>query len=289
MLYAVLTQSRNPQRLRGMPAECIYSVIKIKESERQTHIDAGFHVQTFEEHKEYIEKVHNPIYTDWLENHSPTAGDRRLKVYDVVSRDFEFWPPCKVDFRRHLMAGVNFEKKVVMMANGRPSHADYYLGDQLMARIRFVFEVDSFNFMVKRTEILSYVRKDGEMGHEYVIWSQTYDKTNPFQQSERIQERVEARTHIFSTIKAKVETFLAMYFMGSQGLTYDQVLTIAGEFSIGYSALISAWKDTGTPALKSAISSDETTQWLNLVIPAAITGLEQDMSIREYIIHSLSY
>lgn len=245
-------------------------------------------MQTKEEHAQYIAKMETYVM-DWIDNHSPDAGDRRLKVFDLVANEFSVWPPHKVDFRRHLKAGINLDKKIVMLPNGRPDHALYSYEGQLIARIRFEFEVDSFNFMTKRTEWLSYVRKSGEFGHEYPIWSQVYDKMDPGQQAERIKERVEARTHVFTIMKAKIETFLVLHFMGELGATYEEVLEVGGAFSLAYAPLISAWKDTGTPALKRAIGEDSVFEWLDLELPPTITGLEEPVSIRQYIIDSLSY
>lgn len=288
MFYAVLTQASNPNKHPAMPDECIYSVVKIHESEVEAYSQGGFLIQTKEQHIAYIEKTHVHM-ADWIDNHSERAGFRRLTIYDIVAVDFKNWPPHKIDFRRHLKAGVNLDKKVIMLPNGRPSHADYSFMGKKVAQIRFEFEVDAFNFMTKRTEYLSYVREDGTEGYEYAIWSQTYSRDDVGQQSERIKERVEARTHIFTNMKAKVELFLVQYYMGVMGLPYEDVLEIAGDFSIAYASLISAWKETGAPALKRSILEDDQFLWLNMVLPVSITGLAEEVSIREYIVITLSY
>lgn len=287
MKYAVFTQAKNPLKHPAMPAECVYSVVHIEDSEVDLYSLAGFIIFTEEECQEYIDKM-MPLYVEWLENYSPNAGNSRLKVLDLVASEFQYWMPNKIDFRRHLRDGINFEKKVVMLPNGRPDYAEYTYQGEVMARISFIFEVDQFNFMTKRTEILSYMRKNGSFGHPYAIWSQKYSRLEPSQQAERIKERVDARTQIFTAMKANIETFLAVYFMG-QGMSYEQVLEIGGEFSMVYASLISAWKDTGTPALKNAILADTQFAWLDMPLPQTITGLEEAISIRNYIIQSLSY
>lgn len=287
-LYAILTQEKNTSKHPAMPLECIYSWILIDKSDQDSYKKAGYLVLSSDEYKEYIQKT-NGLYIDWLDNHSGNFPERRLKVYDLVPTEFQYWPPSKIDFRRHLKEGINFEKKLVMLPNGRPDRAEYFYNGEKYAQIEFIFEVDAFNFMTKRTEVLSYIRKDGSLGHKYEIWSQTYSKDDVTQQGERIAERVEARTHIFTTIKAKVETFLVVHYMYSLGKTYEEVLEIGGEFSIRYSALINAWKDTGTPALKNAIQADEDTEWMQYNIPAAITGLSEDMPIKDYITLILNY
>jgi len=188
----------------------------------------------------------------------------------------------------HLKPNICLQKVKVMDKNGRPMRADYFYDGQKICEIKFEFEVDQLNFMTRRTEKLGYVNGAGATPEHYAIYDQTFSVMVPSQFGEMIKERAQARAIIFDEVKAIVSAVITQAYM-SQGMTYPEVLQIAGAFWERYSAIIDSWVNTGTPELRTQIEADQITPFIDFILPAALTGEPENMTIRAYVIERITY
>lgn len=289
MKYAVKTYSQcdDLDRPAGVPLKWPWKSRQIHDSEIETYILGGWLIMEAEDFDLYL-KTHQAEFDTWYENHSSPTSEFRLRVFDLVAPGFEHSHPSKIDFRRNLKPGINLQKTVLMGKNGRPVRAEYTYNGVKIAEIAFVFETDSFNFMTRRTEVLSYFNNMGEAPNSWPIHDQFYDANDPHHQVERINERVEARQAIMNEIKAKLDAFLFVVYQ-AQGMSYAQILAIGGAFWAEYQGYINAWYHTGTPEFKTAIAADAKFSFMNLEVPASHTGADADMSVRDYIQWRITY
>lgn len=209
-----------------------------------------------------------------------TSGET-LRVMKLVDAAFINLHPSKIDFRRHLKPNVYLQKNTIMLPNGRPQKAVYSLDGEDVAEIVFSFEADAFNFMVRRTETLFYIKNNGQKGDGYIIADEFFDKEKPSHLRAIMEERTQARSQIFAEIKAFLNGFLAAYYL-PQGKTYPDILTIAGDFWTTYSASIDAWINVGSPQFKTELVADTNFGFLDL-------ALSPDQDVRAWIIQKLSY
>lgn len=285
--YAIKFHSQNPQAPEGIPAKWPWLSQKVKPSDEEGFKAAGWTIISDEEFAAHI-REHQAAFDGWHLNRREPANTRRLKIMDAVDQKFEHLHPSKIDFRRHLKPNVVLDKRVTMLKNGRPGVAEYFLDGGKVAEIRFDFLVDDFGFMTQRREQLGYVSQDGYIHEYFLIYSQDFDALNPYHARERIRERNDARQLIFDDVKSKLEVFLAIHYL-SLGQRYEDVLTMGGAFWEAYAAKISAWVNTGTPALKATLSAESAFSFLDLPIPTSYSGEQDIMSIRDFVISRLTY
>lgn len=287
MLIAVKFWKDSTDRPEGIPLDWPWKQMQIEPKDAPNYSNFGWRVFNNTEFKKYIAERQEQ-FDWWFKNHSSLEHPERLKIYDLVKDEFKFYHPSKIDFRRHLKTGVNLQKTVSMLMNGRPEKSEYWLNGSKICEIRFDFVTDPFNFMLKRTEMLGYVTQSNVILEYYPIHDQDYNPMDTHHARERIRERVEARTIILDEIKAKVEQFLFGY-LTAQGQTYIQILTTAGEFWSAYASIVSSWQNTGTTAFKDQILADTTYGFLDYEIPASLTGAPENYSIRNYIAWRVTY
>ena len=247
----------------------------------------GWTVYTADAFKAYLESKQKD-FDVWFNNREILANSSRLRVYGLVQNKFKDFHPSKIDFTIHLQPNVCLQKVKTMMANGRPDKSEYYYNDQKICEIVFEFTVDQLNFMTRRKEKLGYVNGAGEITEYFYIYDQTFSYSIDTQFAEMISERAQARAIIFDSIKAICSGYLTQYYM-TLGQTYAQVLTLLGAFWESYSNIIDAWINTGTPDLEVQLDAETNFPMLDVTLPGAVTGLENNMTVREYVIFRLNY
>lgn len=281
-LIAFKTYAECPpdQKPEGVQDKFVWYFKEITESQKADFVSLKHQVMTVDEYRSYVESIAED-YAYWYENFYAPRQDDKLRVIALVEEKFKAFHPSKIDFRRHLKPNVSLSKVVNFQANGRPLEALYEHEGQLVARIRFEFEVDQFNFMTKRIENLGYFTEKGELQKEWIIWSQDYLPTVPHHQSERIAERVEARSNIMNQIKSVLDVAVAAFYF-QQGSTYSEILVIAGQFYKTYNEDIQMFINTGSPALRLRIES-ELLEGV-LAIPISV-----EQTVKDFLIERLSY
>jgi hypothetical protein len=292
MLIASKKYSQAPQKPEGMPGNWPWLERQIEDNEAESFRGHGWFIVTSEKYSDYL-KANQLDFDNYFQNFEAREPNKRLKVLSLVKDEFKFYHPSKIDFRRHLKPFINLNKTVVMTRNGRPEKAEYFLDDDKICEIKFQFEVDAFNFMKKRTELLGYVSIDGSILNYWPIHEKSYDSSNIKDLTDMINERYEARKIIFDEIKAILNSFLALKYLFNpieeDRKTYPEVLEIAGNFWNKYSGLIDAWFNTGTPKLRAEILADTNEPLLEEMLPGNLIGHSEAMTVRDYVADRIIY
>jgi hypothetical protein len=268
------------QRPPSIPLGWIWSHLSISSDKQPEYEAAGFTVLSDENFVLYIAE-NQQAYDDWANSFDAIGKQEELRIYSFIQKEFIKFHPSKIDFRRHLLPNVYFQKNVTMSPNGRPQKAMYYYEGVLIAEIEFTFQVNAFNFMTRRIEKLSYYKGSGEKSEQWLIADDIYDSNNPYHLGEMMKERSGARALILEGIKAFLNGVLAAYYV-PQGKTYPEILGIAGDFWGVYSNDIDSWINVGSPKFTNNITTDTVFTFLNVQISAGVT-------VRQYILDKVSY
>lgn len=268
------------QRPPSIPLDWIWSHLDITPDKQSDFESAGFIVLSDENFISYIAEKQQ-AYNDWANSFDIIGKQEELRIYNFIQREFIKFHPSKIDFRRHLLPNIYFQKDVVILPNGRPQKALYYYEGILIAEIEFIFEVNQFNFMTRRIEKLSYYKGSGEKSEQWIIADDIYDIENPYHLREMMKERSESRALILEGIKAFLNGVLASYYI-PQGKTYPEILSIAGDFWGAYSNDIDSWINVGSPKFTNNLTVDNVFVFLDAEISQGVT-------VRAYILSKISY
>lgn len=281
-LIAFKTYDQAPVNTRppSVPLEWVWSQLEIPENQAESFRLGGFKVMTEAEFKNYLDQRSGEFYL-WANAYDFSKPGEVLRVLELVDDNYKSLPIQKIDFRLHLRSEVYLQKSVVMLANGRPQKALYTYNGQLIAEINFTFEVDAFNFMTRRIETLTYFKKSDMRLPSFVIYDQSFDRSNPYHLRQIMSERSEARSLIIEEIKAFLNGVLAAYY-GPQGKTYVELLTMVGAFWAKYSNSIDAWINVGSPQFQYELTIDRELELLT--VPVA-----QGVTVKDYILSKTSY
>lgn len=266
MKYAFKQQKHNPNKEHHVPDEWVWLRTSISDGEKETY-----------EADQWVVLDNNDFEKYLLNKNLET----NLLILNLVHDQFKTLHPSKIDFRRHLKSDVYLQKNVVMLPNGRPQKAIYSFNSQAIAEIEFVFAVNAFNFMVRRTEKLSYYKGSGEKSEQYIIADDYFDQNNPYHLREMMKERSNSRAMIFEEVKAFLNGVLAQFYL-PQGKTYPEILTIAGQFWDKYSTPIDSWINVGAPQFRTMMLAESEFNFLDAPVSEGVT-------VRSYIINKTSY
>jgi hypothetical protein len=265
-LYAFKQQKYNIKKPENVPEDRVWLKQMIGEHERDQYLSDNWIVLEKDDYDSYL-KSGNP--------------DTSLRVFDIIHPQFKDLHPSKIDFRRHLRSEIYLQKSVSMLPNGRPDRATYSYNGVEICEIKFQFETDSLNFMKRRTELLSYYKKDGERGEQFAIADDFYDMTNPYHLQIVMQERSEARAMIIEQVKAFLNGVLAQFYI-PQGWSYPQILQVVGEFWNKYGPPISAWISVASPQFQNLLLDESDFEFLNLEVSPGVT-------VKNYVLQKTSY
>jgi len=204
------------------------------------------------------------------------------KIQDYVDDNFDDLPCNLVDFKRHLRADIALNKKSNMIANGRPEYAEYYQGEELIAKIYFEFVTTPSNLMLSRTEKLTYIKRDGSEGPLITIKHKEYDHSNLLDGSAVMFEREMARKSIMESIKA----FLGGVLQQALTKTLPEVVLIIKPFWDEYAVHREDFVELGDHSFKDDVAAIDlaTTPHTWLAIPIA-----EGVTVQDYIVNSLTY
>ena len=264
--YAFKEQRHNPDRPEHVPEDWAWLRIEIDAAEQETYEADNWIV------------LDHPNFEEYKVNKNKEKG---LLVFGLIHEQFKTLHPSKIDFRRHLRSDIYLQKNVIMMPNGRPQKSLYYHNDKLIAEIEFVFQVNAFNFMVRRTEKLAYYKESGERSEQWVIADDIYDQANPYHLREMMKERSESRAMIIEEVKAFLNGILAQFYL-PQGKTYAEILQIAGQFWDKYSTPIDSWINVGAPQFQQTLTADTSFAFLDVEVATGVT-------VRTYVLNKTSY
>lgn len=135
-----------------------------------------------------------------LDDHN-AQPDSPYKIMSLVNPDFRGLPIENVDFKRHLRGDIALDKKVTMHSNGRPEKSEYYNGTDLVCKITFTFQDANF-LLTERKEFIHQMKEDGSWSDGFLIKKKTYDHTHEVDGFLAVEERIDARKHIISSMKA---------------------------------------------------------------------------------------
>jgi len=177
----------------------------------------------------------------------------QYKIHDHVDDFFDDWPYYAVNFKTHLKPDVSFVKKVFRV-NGRPTHADYTFGGEVLARKFFTFIDDPDSKMVVyRKEELCYILKDDNEGPKFKIKEWTVDLTNPDDLVFMAEERAMSRGFMVSELKVIVYSAMQNVYPTE---TTEQIGVRAGEFFTYHGDQITSFIQTGDKSLSTTIAQD---------------------------------
>lgn len=282
MKKAFKTYSQCPveQTPAGVPSDWVWFYVDIQDDQEAAFVQAGFNVLPVNDYLQY--RADRQLAFDaWANAYDQDRIGQELRVMDYVDEKFATLPPSKIDFRRHLKENLYLQKSVTMLPNGRPQVATYTLDGFLIAEIEFVFETNAFNFMTRRTEKLSYYKRNNTKSDQWVIADDFFDVANPYHLREMMKERSEARSMIFEEVKAFLNGILAQFYL-PQGWTYGQILEVAGDFWVTYSSDIDAWINVGSPRFATNLTADTEFDFLDVVVSEGVT-------VRQYVLTKTSY
>lgn len=264
----------------SIPEVWVWTQIEIPDNQKEAFEQSGFTVLLFEDFNQY-KAEHQQAYDQWANLFDTNRTGQELRVMDYVQDQFLNLPPSKIDFRRHLKENIYLQKNVLMLPNGRPQKALYSYNNELIAEIEFVFEVSSFNFMTRRTEKLSYYKRNNTVTEHWVLADDIYLESNPYHLREMMKERSEARSMIFEEVKAFLNGVLAQFYL-PQGWTYLQILGVAGDFWNAYSNDIDAWINVGSPRFATNLNAETNFSFLDVTVA-------ENTTVRQYILAKTSY
>jgi hypothetical protein len=287
--YSQASENQNPQK---MPAYWPWVQNEISEAQVEEFTGHGWTIFTAEEYQNYINSKQSD-FDAWYNNRVSETNSSRLKIYDLVDDEFSKFHPAKIDFTIHLKPNIVLNKKTIMLKNGRPSKSEYYHDGQKIAEIKFEFVANAQNFLTKRTELLGYVRGDGEISEFYKIHEKIYDMNNINDKAMVTDERQSARKYIMEEIKSILNDVLGLYYIvlppAEDKKTITELYQLAGAFWNSYSAQIDSWFNTATGDFKDQILAETNHAFLDLMVPPQISGLESPISVRNYIVDRITY
>lgn len=264
----------------SIPEEWPWFVQEIPDDQKEIFEQSGHIVLSYSDFVEY--KAQRQLqYDAWANSFDQNMKGQEIRILNLVHEQFKGLHPSKIDFRRHLRSDIYLQKSVEMLPNGRPHKSSYTYNGELIAEIEFVFEVNAFNFMIRRKELLSYFRKNNTQSEQWVIADDIYDQNNPYHLREMMKERSESRVMIFEEVKAFLNGVLAQFYI-PQGKSYAEILTIAGQFWDKYSTPIDSWINVGAPQFKTMLSAETDFVFLDVPVAAGVT-------VRSYILNKTSY
>ena len=264
----------------SIPESWVWTQLEIPDDQKEVFEQSGFIVLSLQDFNSY-KNTYQESYDQWANSFDQNKTGQELRVIDYVSDNFLNLHPSKIDFRRHLKENIYLQKSVTTLPNGRPVFSNYTYEGVLIAEIEFIFEVNQFNFMTRRTEKLSYYKRNGEKSEQWIIADDSYNANDPYHLREMMKERSEARSMIIEEIKAMSNGVLASYYI-PQGKSYGEILVIAGDFWGKYSTSINAWINVGSPKFSQEISVDSEFPFLDVLISPTVTA-------RQYILSKLTY
>lgn len=282
-MLAVKLWSQSELNPSNYPSYWPWKVKNIIQSEVSQHEQDNWTIYSDDEFNLYKESKQKDFDT-WY----ASLNSNNLRINGLIQDKFKDYHPSKVDFTFHLKPNICLQKKKIMALNGRPVKSEYYYNNEKICEIVFEFTADQLNFMTRRKEKLGYVNFNGEIPEYFYIYDQTYSYTIETQFAEMITERAQARAIIFDSIKAICSGYLTGYYM-YQGQTYSQVLQTLGNFWESYSNSIDSWVNTGTPSLATKLTNEDEFSLLDVLLPSANTGLQSNMSVRNYVIYRINY
>ena len=205
-----------------------------------------------------------------------------FKIMGLINPDFRGFPIENIDFKRHLRKDIALNKKVTMLPNGRPDKSQYYNGEDLICEIRFSFETENY-LVTDRKEHLHQVREDGSYSEGFLIKHKIYDLTDLKDGSDAVQERIDARQEIVSSMKS----FLSGVIMQALGQTIDQVIVTITPFWDETKVDRDKFIEFGTDEWKGDIANIDlaTTAHTYLAIPIDQNGT----TVKDYMIGRLTY
>lgn len=264
----------------SVPEEWVWVQLEIPDNQKEVFESEGYIVLSFQDFNQY-KSDRQIAFDNWANAYDVDRIGQELLVMEYVDDKYSSFSPSKIDFRMHLKENIYFQKNVVMLPNGRPQKSLYTYNGFLIAEIEFTFEVDQFNFMTRRTEKLSYYKRNGTKSDQWIIADDIYDINNPYHLREMMKERSESRSLILEGVKALLNGILANYYI-PQGKTYPEILSIAGDFWGLYSNDIDSWINVGSPKFTDNLTTDNTFVFLNAEISQGVT-------VRTYILSKISY
>lgn len=264
----------------SVPDEWVWVQLEIPDNQKEVFEAEGYTVLSFQDFNAY-KATRQTAFDVWANAYDVDRVGQELLVMEYVDDKYAAFSPSKIDFRLHLKENIYFQKNVVMLPNGRPQKSLYTFNGVLIAEIEFAFEVNQFNFMTRRTEKLSYYKRNGTQSDKWIIADDVYDINNPYHLREMMKERSESRSLILEGVKAFLNGVLAAYYV-PQGKTYPEILSIAGDFWGAYSNDIDSWINVGSPKFGENLNSDNTFAFLSVTVAAGVT-------VRQYIISKISY
>ena len=264
----------------SVPEEWVWVQLEIPDNQKEVFESEGYIVLSFQDFNQY-KSDRQESFDTWANAYDVDRIGQELLVMEYVDDKYSSFSPSKIDFRMHLKENIYFQKNVVMLPNGRPQKSLYTYNGFLIAEIEFTFEVNQFNFMTRRTEKLSYYKRNGTKSDQWIIADDLYDFENPYHLGEIMKERSEARSRIFEEIKAFLNGVFAAYYI-PQGKTYPEILVIAGNLWNKYSNDIDSWINVGSPRISINMASDTEFPFLDV----AVTGTT---TVRDWILDKVSY
>jgi len=287
--YSQATSAQNPQ---GIPAYWPWVQNEISEAQVEEFTGHGWTLFTDEEYQAYIDSKQSD-FDAWYNNRASEAASSRLKIYDLVDSEFSKFHPAKIDFTIHLKPNIVLNKKTSMLKNGRPEKSEYFNGETKICEIKFEFETNAQNFLTKRTELLGYVRGDGEITEYFKIHEKIYSMTNINDRAMVTDERQAARKYIMEEIKSILNDVLGLYYIvlppAEEKKTIAELYQLAGTFWNSYSAHIDSWFNTATGDFEAQILAETNYPFLDLMVPPQVSGLESPLSVRNYIADRITY
>lgn len=281
-MIAFKTYQDCPNNIRptSIPLEWVWSQIEIPENQQTAFEESGFIVLSYEDFVQY--KADRQVaFDNWANAYDVDRIGQELLVMEYVDDKYISYPPSKIDFRLHLKENIYLQKDVVLLPNGRPQKSLYTYNGFLIAEIEFTFQVNVFNFMTRRTEKLSYYKRNGTKSDQWIIADDFYNVENQYHLREMMKERSESRSLILEGIKAFLNGVLAKYYI-PQGKTYPEILAIVGDFWNVYSNDIDSWINVGSPKFSDNLASDNVFIFLDAEISSGVT-------VRAYILNKISY
>jgi len=174
------------------------------------------------------------------------------RILDIVSDDFKFFPIENIDFTIHLPKDIALDKgQPIYDERGRPVEVDYYYQDVLMAKRRWVFDLNPLTFFPEKKKVYQcYYREDGSLGEEFLTKYETLDMEK---KPQRVLEELEkGRNNNVKTLKILI---LRNLQVADPTRSFSEVLFMLGELFDHYAVQINNFINTGIA--QSGTYSDE--------------------------------
>ncbi len=216
-----------------------------------------------------------------------------LRISSLVEPALIEAPFNVVDFKRHLLPPYTLNKVVTKNPDGRPNMSEYFWNGEKMAQIIFVFRnFPDSPLMMKRAEILNYVKKDGTFAPDIYIKSKVFDLQNPVDLQTLVAEREDARRNIINGMMGTISGIMVQ--SGYATSSADASLKARAFFDL-VEGDKNAFISIGTEDFKEFLLGIDLSQpeydytqggiygWLSLPLPAPLG------SVRNYMSGALTY